>query len=269
MEMSWIKVGIENGIATITLNRPKALNSLSRSMIETMRAEIASFSVNEEVRALVITGTGRAFCAGADLNDPMMGMHLPLEEQSAACSATLDGLMNALIRDISNAPFPTITVVNGIAAGGGVGLSLATDITIAAKSAKFTLAFVPKLGLIPDLGATWHVARQLGRSRALGLVLLGESLTAQQAVDWGLIWQCFDDEQLEEAAGNLAVQLANGPRNAQLKARQLVDSAFINDFSTQLDAERDMQASQVTSSEVAEAMAAFKEKRAPDFTRTR
>jgi 2-(1,2-epoxy-1,2-dihydrophenyl)acetyl-CoA isomerase len=146
-----------------------------------------------------------------------------------------------------------------------VGLALACDMVLAARSAKFILTFTPKLGLVPDLGSTWHLARHLGRARAMGIMLTGETIAAERAVELGLIWKAVDDEQLAAQAMELADRLAAGPRRGQVAARALLDSAFVNDFATQLDAERDAQASLVGGAEVLEAMDAFATRRAPDF----
>ena len=254
-----------DGIGRITLNRPEALNALSREMIEAIRAAVADFAASGEVKALLLAANGRAFCSGADLSDPMMGQHLPQDQKGAACAATLDSLMNAMIRELRDAPFPTVAAVNGIAAGGGVGLALALDMVVAARSANFILSFTSKLGLIPDLGASWHLPQHLGRARAMGLMLTGAPLSAEEAVHQGLIWTVVEDTSLVAEADALAAKLAAGPTLAQVATRQLVDGALSRDFSAQLDAERDGQATMVGTDDVAEAMKAFAEKRKPVF----
>ncbi len=266
MSQHEIEVSRQGHVGRIAIARPETMNALRSTTFEALRAAIADLSADAGIRALVLTGSGRAFCSGADLSDPMMGGHLPREERPAACAETLGGLMNALIRDLRNAPFPTIAAVNGVAAGGGVGLALTVDIVIAAHSARFILSFTPKLGLVPDLGSTWHLARHLGRARAMGMMLTGEPLAAERAVEMGLIWKAVADEALEAEAMALAERLAKGPSAGQVRARKLLDDAFANDFDRQLDAERDAQASLVAGDEVIEALAAFAEKRAPDFT---
>ncbi len=263
--MSDIDLSIAGSVAHITLNRPETLNALRRQTFEELTDAIATLAADRSVRAMVLTGSGRAFCSGADLSDPMMGSHLPVEERAAACAAVLDTLMNRAIRAIRNAPFPTVAAVNGVAAGGGAGLALAADIVVAGKSGSFVQTFTPKLALVPDLGSTWHLARHLGRARALGLVLSGEVLDGERAAALGLIWKCVPDEELAAEAGRIAEQLAAGPNTAQLAARRLVDAAFDNDFDQQLDLERDAQASLAATEHVQEAMLAFKEKRAARF----
>ncbi|MER2533815.1 MAG: enoyl-CoA hydratase-related protein [Rhizobiaceae bacterium] len=263
--MSDIEISRSGPVARISLNRPETLNALRRETFKALTDAVAALSADRAVRALVLTGSGRAFSSGADLSDPMMGSHLPREEQPAVCAQVLDTLMNRAMRAIRNAPFPTVAAVNGIAAGGGVGLALAADIVVAARSARFVQTFTPKLGLIPDLGSTWHLARHLGRARALGLVLTGEPIDGEKAAALGLIWKCVADEELAAEADRLAVHLANGPTGAQVTARRLVDAAFLHDFDAQLDAERDAQASLVAGDDVNEAMRAFKEKRPAVF----
>lgn len=263
--MSDIEISVASAVAHIRLNRPETLNALRRQTFEALGDAMATLGADRSVRALVLTGSGRAFCSGADLSDPMMGSHLSPEEQPAACAHVLDTLMNRTIRAIRNAPFPTVAAVNGIAAGGGAGLALACDMVVAARSARFVQTFTPKLALVPDLGSTWHLTRHLGRARALGFVLTGEPIDAEKAASLGLIWKCVADEELPAEADRLAQQLASGPNPSQVKARQLLDAAFVNDFDEQLDAERDAQASLVAGDDVNEAMRAFKEKRPAHF----
>jgi 2-(1,2-epoxy-1,2-dihydrophenyl)acetyl-CoA isomerase len=263
--MSDITVDRIGSVARIAVERPQAMNALREATFRELTEALAELGADPAVRALVLTGSGRAFSAGADLADPMMGGHLPPAERGEACRATIGGLMNPLMQALRDAPFPTIAAVNGVAAGGGVGLALACDMVLAARSAKFILTVTPKLGLVPDLGSTWHLARHLGRARAMGLMLTGEPVTAERAVELGLIWKVVDDAALADDAMALASQLAAGPRKGQVAARGLLDRAFENDFATQLDAERDAQASLVGGAEVIEALEAFSQKRAPDF----
>lgn len=263
--MADIGITRTGSVARIAIERPQTMNALRETTFRELRQALGDLGADPTVRALVLTGSGRAFSSGADLLDPMMGGHLPPEERGDACRATLGGLMNNLILALREAPFPTVAAVNGIAAGGGVGLALACDMVLAARSARFILTFTPKLGLVPDLGSTWHLARHLGRARAMGIMMTGETLSAEKAVELGLIWQAADDDALEAQALALAERLAAGPRTGQVAARRLLDRAFVNDFAAQLDAERDAQASLVGGAEVLEAMDAFASKRAPDF----
>jgi 2-(1,2-epoxy-1,2-dihydrophenyl)acetyl-CoA isomerase len=268
MQFSDLAVTDHGNVACVAIVRPETKNALRRETLEQLRTAIAALSARQDVRAMVLTGCETGFCSGADLSDPMMGSHLPPEQRGEACASVLDGLMHALIRDVRNAPFPVVVAVNGVAAGGGVGLALAGDITIAARSARFVLTFTSKLGLVPDLGTSWQLARTLGRARALGVLLTGQPLSSQQALDWGLIWSVADDETLREQALDLAAKLAAGPVAGQVATRRLLDRAFVSDLDSQLDAERDAQASLVGGAEVVEAMQAFAARRAPDFLAT-
>ncbi|MEX0409534.1 enoyl-CoA hydratase-related protein [Aquibium sp. LZ166] len=265
MQNSDLIVTYDGNVARVAIVRPETRNALRRETLEQLRAAIAGLSARADVRAMVLTGCDRSFCSGADLADPMMGGHLPPQERGEACAAVLDGLMHALIRDVRNAPFPVVVAVNGVAAGGGVGLALAGDIVIAARSARFVLTFTPKLGLVPDLGTSWQLARTLGRARALGVLLTGTPVSAEQALDWGLIWSVAEDDALEEQAMEVAARLAAGPVAGQVATRRLLDGAFVNDLDAQLDAERDAQASLVGGAEVVEAMEAFAQRRTPEF----
>lgn len=265
MQYSDLNVTVLGNVGRVEIVRPQTANALRRETFEQLRAAVADFARRPEIRSMVLTGTERSFCSGADLSDPMMGNHLPPEERGAACAGVLDGLMHALIRDVREAPFPVVAAVNGVAAGGGVGLALAADIVIAAWSARFLLTFTSKLGLVPDLGTSWQLAHHLGRARALGVLLTGKPVPAAQAADWGLIWSVAEDEALDGEAMALAAQLAAGPVGGQVAARRLLDGAFTRDLGPQLDAERDMQASLVGGAEVMEAMSAFADRRRPDF----
>ncbi|RST85008.1 hypothetical protein EJC49_17675 [Aquibium carbonis] len=265
MQFSDLAVTDHGNVACVAIVRPETKNALRRETLEQLRAVIAGLSARQDVRAMVLTGCDNAFCSGADLSDPMMGGHLPPEQRGEACASVLDGLMHALIRDIRNAPFPVVVAVNGVAAGGGVGLALAGDIAIAARSARFVLTFTSRLGLVPDLGTSWQLARTLGRARALGVLLTGQPLSSGQALDWGLIWSVAEDEALLGQALDLAATLAAGPVAGQVATRRLLDRAFVSDLDTQLDAERDAQASLVGGAEVVEAMQAFAARRNPDF----
>ena len=156
MSEKTVVLTVTDGIAEIRLNRPKVLNAISSEMLKAIRATVAEVGARSDVGVCTITGEGRAFCAGADLTDPMLGSNLPKGERGANCVAVMDGEINALVREMSALRLPKLAVVNGIAAGGGIGMAMVADIVIAAKSASFLVPFVPKLGLVPDLGATWH-----------------------------------------------------------------------------------------------------------------
>lgn len=225
---------VSEGIATLTLNRPERLNAFNDALVNGALASIAAARVDPAVKALVITGNGRGFCAGADL----AGGLAPTGE---GVNASMRDLFNPLILAIDDFPKPTVAAINGVAAGAGVGLALVCDIAVAARSASFVLTFGPQLGLVPDLGVTWFLPRAIGRARARALALLGDKLPAQTAADWGLVWTCVDDEQCMPTARALATRLGRGSAEAFFEIRRLMDKAETNDLATQLDAERETQ----------------------------
>ncbi|MCY7280694.1 MAG: enoyl-CoA hydratase/isomerase family protein, partial [Sphingomonas bacterium] len=189
-------------IARITLNRPDRLNSFTRQM----HAELAqALDTVADARVIILTGAGRGFCAGQDLNDRVVAPGEPVD-----LGATVEESWNPLIRSLASMPQPVIARVNGVAAGAGANIALACDLVVAAKSAKFIQSFAA-LGLIPDSGGSWHLPRLVGQARALGLALTGEPLPAETAADWGLIWKCVDDDALDAEVDDLAARLASLP----------------------------------------------------------
>lgn len=252
-----------NGVLTLTLNRPEALNALNRPLMEAMRAALAAAAHDEKIRALLITGAGRGFCAGADLMAPA-GDTKPAS-RGQAISDSMTSHFNPLARDIAQFPKPTVAAVNGVAAGGGVGLALACDIVVAARSATFVLVFAPQLGLVPDMGCSWHLPRLVGAARAKGLALLGDRLSAEDAERWGLIWKCAADDKLEETASGIAAKLASGPARGLVATRHVLDAAMDNDLVAQLDLERRVQHELGNTDDYAEGVRAFGEKRKPQF----
>lgn len=254
-------LSIEDGIARMTFNRPQVLNSLNAQLIDDIRAATAEVA-RSEARVLVMTGAGRAFCAGADLAQrPATGEG----DRGAQTAHRMDTSFNPMMRELYALDMPKIAAVNGPAAGGGASLALLADITVAARSAYFVQVFGPRLGIVPDLGATWHLPHLVGRARARGLALLGDRLDAQTAADWGLIWQCVDDAELMPAALAIARRLRDGPTRAFGYICRALDAALGNDFSTQLDVERDAQRVLASTEDFAEGVAAFNAKRPPVF----
>ncbi|MBX9989526.1 enoyl-CoA hydratase-related protein [Phreatobacter oligotrophus] len=225
---------VSEGIATLTLNRPERLNAFNDELVRGALKSIEAARVDPAVKALVITGNGRGFCAGADL----AGGLAPTGE---GVNASMRDLYNPLILAIDDFPKPTIAAINGVAAGAGVGLALVCDIAVAARSASFVLTFGPQLGLVPDLGVTWFLPRAIGRARARALALLGDKLPAEKAAEWGLVWTCVDDAECLPTARALAARLGRGSAEAFFEIRRLMDRAETNDLATQLDAERETQ----------------------------
>ncbi|MFV8834894.1 enoyl-CoA hydratase-related protein [Aquisalimonas sp.] len=252
-----------DGIAWLTLNRPDKRNALSIPMQEEMRAALAEVAADTGVRALVITGAGDGFCAGAEL-DKLWG---DAGEQSFgdAVGDVMDRLSHPLICDIQALPVPVVAAVNGAAAGAGASLALAADVVLARRSAYFLLPFVPNLGILPDLGATWHMPRLIGRARALGLTLLGDRLPAEDAANWGLIWACTDDDALLDDARAVASRLAAGPPDVVRRVREAFAASEHNSLPAQLDYEGEHQRGLLNRDAFHEGVAAFMEKRAPRF----
>ncbi|AME23056.1 MULTISPECIES: 2-(1,2-epoxy-1,2-dihydrophenyl)acetyl-CoA isomerase PaaG [Burkholderiaceae] len=245
-------------VATLTLNRPEKLNSFTRTMHEELRAALDEIE-GSHARALVITGSGRGFCAGQDLAD--------LDFTPGAMTnlgALIDQYFNPLVRRLQASRLPVIAAVNGIAAGAGANLAMACDLIVAARSASFIQAFV-KIGLVPDSGGTWLLPRRVGEARAMGLALTGDKLSAEQAEAWGLAWKVVDDVELQDTALTLAAHLAQQPAKAVAAIKHSIRAAATNTLDQQLDLERDVQRELGDSHDYAEGVAAFKEKRAPRF----
>ncbi|MDP1627882.1 enoyl-CoA hydratase-related protein [Parvibaculum sp.] len=261
--METLTLETKDGIALLTLNRPEVLNSINMAFIADMREAVAKVAQDSASRVLLITGAGRGFCAGADLaaqGQRENGMSIG---EGVAHGMTTG--FNPMMRELYALPKPIVSAVNGVAAGGGVGLALAADIAIAAKSASFVQVFGPRLGLIPDLGCTWHLPRLVGRARALGLAMTGEKLPAETAAEWGLIWKCVADDALMDEAMAVATKLAKGPTTAFAQIRKAIDAAGNNGFSEQLDYERDVQGVLGDHPNFAEGVKAFLTKREPEF----
>lgn len=259
-----VTLEVEDGVAIVTLNEPAKLNPLSANQTGELLALLAQVRDDRAVRALVLTGAGKAFCAGANLSS--MAAHEASGKTLGQVTAdTMEALSNPLILALRELPVPVLTVLNGAAVGGGVGLALAADIVIAARSAYFYLPSMPRLGLVPDLGATWFLHEQVGRSRALALTLLGDRLPAEQAAQWGLIWACVDDDALRTESMKLARRLAALPAHAALETRRAYQAARSNDLSAQLAHEAARQRELIDRESFAEGVRAFAERRDPVF----
>ena len=251
---------ISGGIARLTLNRPERLNSFNSAMHGEVRAALAAVK-SAEARVLVITGAGRGFCAGQDLSDRAVAPGGAAPDLADSIEKNYKPLVLAL-REL---PLPVIAAVNGVAAGAGANIALACDLVVAARSASFVQAFA-KLGLVPDSGGTWFLPRLVGTARALGLALLGEKLSAEQAASWGLIWRCVEDAELAAVVDSLALQLAGAPTRGLARTKQAIYEGLNRTLREQLDIERDYQGELGRSADYAEGVAAFSEKRTPRFT---
>ncbi|MBV9724153.1 MAG: 2-(1,2-epoxy-1,2-dihydrophenyl)acetyl-CoA isomerase [Gammaproteobacteria bacterium] len=255
-----IHFDVSGGIARLTLNRPDRLNSFNAAMHAEVRTALASVR-SAQTRVLILTGAGRGFCAGQDLNDRAVAPGAAAPDLAESIEKNYKPLVLAL-REL---PLPVIAAVNGVAAGAGANIALACDLVIAARSASFVQAFA-KLGLVPDSGGTWFLPRLVGPARALGLALLGEKLPAQQAAEWGLIWRCVEDAELGPVVESLALQLAAAPTRGLARTKQAIYEGLNRTLREQLDIERDYQGELGRSADYAEGVAAFAAKRAPRFT---
>lgn len=249
-----------DGVATLTLNRPDRLNSFNAAMHEEVAGVLGTVERDGAIRALLITGAGRGFCAGQDLN---------LREAATGgdfdAGAAIDRYYNPLVRRLKALKKPVIAAVNGPAAGAGANLALACDIVIAARSASFLQAFC-RIGLVPDTGGTWFLPRLAGSARAMGMMMLGEPVPAETAAAWGLIWKVVDDAALMAEARGLALKLAQGPTVGLGLIKAALNQALESGLDVQLDLERDLQRIAAKSEDFREGVTAFLEKRPARFT---
>ncbi|MCH8619100.1 2-(1,2-epoxy-1,2-dihydrophenyl)acetyl-CoA isomerase PaaG [Undibacterium sp. TS12] len=251
---------IRDGIAHLTLNRPDKLNSFTVAMHLEIQAALAAIRADDSVRVMVLTGAGRGFCAGQDLSDRAVSA----EGEAPDLGASVEKYYSPLVLALRNLPIPVICAVNGVAAGAGANLPLACDIVLAARSASFVEVFC-KLGLIPDTGGTYFLPRALGTARAMGAAMLGAKITAEQAEQWGLIWKCVDDLQLQEETMNLARHFASAPTMGLALTKQAIYASSQNSLEQQLALETAMMRELGQSHDYREGVAAFMEKRAPQF----
>jgi 2-(1,2-epoxy-1,2-dihydrophenyl)acetyl-CoA isomerase len=248
-------------IALVTLNRPAALNSFTRAMHADLWRALDQAEFNPAIRAVVITGAGRGFCAGADLHATEIGPGTNAIGRPDP-GTVIEQAFNPTARRLQNLRMPTIAAVNGVAAGAGASLVLACDIAIAAPDARFIQAF-SKIGLIPDAGSSWWMPQRLGLARALALAMTGDAVTAPQAKEWGLIWDVADDCVAEARA--MAQRLADMPTQALVAARHLLRDASSRTLHQQLDAERDAQSAMGKTQDYLEGVTAFRAKRPAQF----
>ncbi|MGI9133313.1 MAG: 2-(1,2-epoxy-1,2-dihydrophenyl)acetyl-CoA isomerase PaaG [Rhodoferax sp.] len=261
MSFENIQFAVANGIARLTLNRPDKLNSFTGAMHLEVRAALEQVQRDPQIRVLVLSGAGRAFCAGQDLADPEMAMGATAPD----IGNVVEKYYKPLILSLQNLRVPTLAAVNGIAAGAGASLALACDLVLAAQSASFLQAF-SKIGLVPDTGGTWFLPQRVGMARAMGLALLADRLPAAKAAEWGLIWQVVEDAELATRVDALAAQLAAAPTKALVRTRQAMHAAPTHTLEQQLSMEGGFMRELGWSPDYAEGVAAFMEKRAARFT---
>jgi len=253
-----VLVATQGAVRTITLNRPATLNSFTAAMHAELLPALNAAADDAAVRAVVVTGAGRGFCAGQDLNDPAM-------VGNADVGAVIERHYRPLATRVRTMPVPVIAAVNGVAAGAGANFALCCDFVVAAKSASFIQAF-SKIGLVPDCAGTWLLPRLVGRARAIGLAMTGDKLAAEEAARIGLIWQVVDDAALTDTVMALANRLAAMPSKALAETRRLIDASMVMDFGDAIGLEADTQRELGKAHDFAEGVAAFKAKRAPTFS---
>jgi 2-(1,2-epoxy-1,2-dihydrophenyl)acetyl-CoA isomerase len=258
----------DGDVAIAVFTNPDKLNPLTEELLRGLSDLLHQVHADPTLRALVLTGEGKAFCVGADLTGfgPVAGDPRSLGNRTAD---TMETLSNRVIMQLQALPVPVIGAINGPTAGAGVGLALAADVTIAARSAYFYLPFVPRMGIVPDLGTTWFLEHRIGRARAVALTMLGDRLPAEQAAQWGLIWACVDDTKLRDEARALAARLARLPAHATTETRGAFAAAAGNSLQAQLAYEAARQRVLIDRPEFSEGVRAFIERRDPVFPRRR
>jgi 2-(1,2-epoxy-1,2-dihydrophenyl)acetyl-CoA isomerase len=253
-------------VVHVTLNRPDRLNALNETLINELTAAAAAIAAEPQIRAVLLTGAGRAFCAGADVTSGgIMDENRSESGRGASIGASLRDAFNPMVSAWYHLRVPVVVAVNGIAAGAGVSLALVGDIVLAARSATFAQLFAAKLGLMPDLGSTFHLPRLIGSARAKGLALLGDPLSADAAAAWGLIWAAVDDASLPAEAAAILHRLANGPTTAYAKIKAVMNEQLPRTLDEQLALEATLQAELADTDDFAEGVLAFRGKRAPQF----
>ncbi len=258
------KKQMKNGVLILTMNRPHVLNAMNKDLIVGLLDTFKEIEKEKESRVVVLTGKGKGFCSGADLANGGWELERELTRGEAG-ARRIDKVFNPLVRLIASIDKPIITAINGLAAGGGVGLALAGDLVVASESARFKLVFGPNLGIIPDVGASWFLPNMVGRARANGIAMLGDDLSATDAKDWGLIWDCFPENQFMEKTIELADRLADGAIKGLKEISKAHSNALVNSLDQHLDYERDIQKTLVDRPEFKEGVSAFLEKRKPNF----
>lgn len=261
MNFQHILVRQHNKVGYLTLNRPEVLNSFNEQMHQEIILILHQWSFSQDIHTIVISGAGKGFCAGQDLTTRNKEVISALDYDAGAA---LEKFYNPLILKITQMSKPVIAAVNGVAAGAGANLALSCDMVVAKQSARFIQSFC-KVGLVPDAGGTWHLPHLVGLARAKGLAMLGDQLSAQQALNWGLIWEVYEDEAFEQNVIELAERLANQPSSSISLIKQAFNHAPQNTLADQLQLERQFQRIAGHSDNYKEGVAAFMEKRKPQF----
>lgn len=257
MTMEHILFSIENNVARITLNRPEVFNSMHHAMRQEVITALDACIHNDSIRAVYLTGSGKAFCAGEDLQEV-------IDPKGPSLTEIISTGYNPIVLRLRRLEKPVVAAVNGVAAGAGANIALACDIVVAAASASFTQAF-SKIGLIPDSGGTWTLPRLVGMQRAAALMMLSDRIPAAEAAAMGMIWKVFPDESFAADSLKLAETLAQMPTRGLALTKQALNQTFANDFEAQLEVEDRLQSAAGQTHDYQEGVAAFLEKRKPVF----
>ncbi|RVU32630.1 MULTISPECIES: 2-(1,2-epoxy-1,2-dihydrophenyl)acetyl-CoA isomerase PaaG [Neptunomonas] len=260
MSYETIQFEITEGVAVLTLNRPDSLNSFNTQMHAEVRSALKEVKKDASVRCLLLTGNGRGFCAGQDLSD----RNVAPGAERPNLGESIEKNYSPLLRSLRALEMPVICAVNGVAAGAGANIAFACDIVLAAKSASFIQAFC-KIGLVPDCGGTWTLPRLVGPARAMALSMLGDKISAEQAEQWGMIWKTCEDDALQDEARAMAQHFATQPTKGLALIKRAIQASATNSFDEQLDLERDLQTLAGRTEDYREGVAAFMEKRKPEF----
>ena len=260
MSYNNIQFLVGRGVATLTFDRPDKFNSFNGEMHAEVRDALGQIDGNDDIRCLLLTGNGRAFCAGQDLDDE--SVFSPGEMPDLGLAIEIN--YNPLIRALFGLQVPVVCAVNGVAAGAGANIALACDIVLAARSASFIQAF-SKIGLVPDSGGTWILPRLVGQARAMALCMLGDKLSAEQAEKWGMIWRCVDDDDLMNEANALCTHFASQPTQGLALIKQALAASWGYTLDEQLELEKNLQRTAGRTKDYKEGVSAFMEKRPATF----
>jgi len=266
MSYKTIEFSKDARLATIKLNRPNRLNAINETMLVELKATIQEVANDANIGGLLLTGNGRGFCAGADISQ--VNMEKEPGKLAAQGETSYQGMIhyfNPIIQLLHDIEKPIIAAVNGVAAGYGTSLALVCDLVYAADTASFIQVFVPQLGIVPDGGATWLLPRLVGSAKAKGMILTGQKIKAQQAADWGLIWECVPEADLQDTAYKMAYKLANGPTLGIGSMKLAMNQSDSNSLEKQLRLEAYLQKTCCGSEDFAEGCLAFAQKRKPEF----
>lgn len=259
MAYQFIQVARDQSVTVVTLNRPDVLNSFNRAMAREVQTALADAAGDANVRAVLLTGSGRAFCAGQDLAEAT-GATQPID-----LGEIVRTVYSPMVRAIREMEKPVVCAVNGVAAGAGANLAFACDIVIAAEDASFIQSF-SKIGLVPDTGGTFFLPRLIGPARATALMFLADKISASKALDWGLIHDVVPGTVLQDTAVALAKHLASMPTRGLALTKKLINASLANDLASQLALEEEMQRAAGRTADYAEGVRAFLEKRKPAYT---